>query len=353
MASLRQSYEDWINNDPEEVEDETDDEAMAKFAEEEARHKIQFEGIAQNASKFSSSLGVIKLSDEEKLSPALVGFMKEGIRFSFSNSDELVIGTRLTFLSILIKYAQWIKRNPDHKHTIREFLDGKEIDLKNQESFDDIYEDDLACLLDFRAALGLEESSILGSDDSINGGSTSQRTSLTPHTSVTPRSHMESVSLSDDDESRDTVNNLTNAGTSVAHKSSRGSSVGSIRSMISSVRNSLSPLYEEGDEDDSEQTATSTPAKIKRSRPDESVVSSAISKGSILEDSIDSRQSNDYNSTPGRSKRGRPDESVVSSAMSKGSILEDSIDSSNKSEHDFPHSGGSPTQTTFDGEQSE
>jgi len=54
-----------------------------------------------------------------------------------------------------------------------------------------------------------------------------------------------------DDESRDTVNNLTIAGTSAARMSSRASSMGSVRSTISSARSSLSPLYEEGgDEDD-------------------------------------------------------------------------------------------------------
>ena len=52
------------------------------------------------------SLGVGKLSDP-KLSPALQGFLKEGIRFAFSTSDDddddLVLGGRLSFLSIMSK----------------------------------------------------------------------------------------------------------------------------------------------------------------------------------------------------------------------------------------------------------
>jgi len=52
------------------------------------------------------SLGVGKLSDP-RLSPALQGFLKEGIRFAFSTTDngqdELVLGSRLSFLAIMSK----------------------------------------------------------------------------------------------------------------------------------------------------------------------------------------------------------------------------------------------------------
>jgi hypothetical protein len=57
--------------------------------------------------------------------------MKEGIRFSFSNSAEFVLGSRLSVLHILIKYASWIKRIPEDKLTISDLLHKKEIELKN------------------------------------------------------------------------------------------------------------------------------------------------------------------------------------------------------------------------------
>ena len=42
MASLRQSYEEWINNDPEELSsDHPTDEEMAAFSEAEERHEEQ------------------------------------------------------------------------------------------------------------------------------------------------------------------------------------------------------------------------------------------------------------------------------------------------------------------------
>ena len=317
MASLRQSYENWMNNDPDEIDAvEPTEEEMTHFEEEEAKHEKQFENIVQCASKFSSSLGVTKLSDEENLSPALVGFLKEGIRFSFSNSDEFQLGSRLSFLSILIKYAHWVKKNPEHKLTLASFLEDKEIELKaQQDDAEMIHQDDLRALVEFRFALNLEDSPVFFADASTFGESNSQYTSTTPQTAVTPRSHPDSSTQVDDDESRDTVNDLTIAGTSAAHKSSRGSSLGSVRSIISSVRNSLSPLLEEGNEEDSEETP-STPGRSKRSRFDESVVSSAMPKRSRTEDDIGSRQTE--------------------------------YDSNNESP-----TSNSKTQSTFDGEQSD
>ena len=68
---------------------------------------LKFIAIEHQASKFSMSLGVGKLRDP-KLTPALLGFLREGLRYSFSNNDpdgemELVLGSRLSFLCILSK----------------------------------------------------------------------------------------------------------------------------------------------------------------------------------------------------------------------------------------------------------
>jgi hypothetical protein len=50
------------------------------------------------------SLGVGKLSDP-KLSPSLLGFIHAGVKFAFSNDagDDLLLGSRLSFMSILSK----------------------------------------------------------------------------------------------------------------------------------------------------------------------------------------------------------------------------------------------------------
>jgi len=319
MASLRQSYEDWIDNDPADIDDENPtDEMMANFENQEVKHRKQFQAIVQQAHRFSQSLGVKKLSDEETLSPALAGFVKEGIRFSFSNSDDLMLGSRLTFLSIFIKYAHWIKRDPAHQNTISEYLHEKELELKRHEDFEEVHEDDLAALAEFRTALGLGDSNILSADASTLGDATSLRSAVTPRSAMTPHSQMDSATQSqfEDDESRDTVNDMTvtTPATSAARKSrgssvgsvrsatqsqfdddesrdtvndmtvttpatssarkSRGSSVGSVRSILSSVEGSvLSPLYEGGNEDDSGGSPSTPAARSKRSRYDASVVS--------------------------------------------------------------------------------
>lgn len=76
MASLRLSYEKWLNNDPKEMMGDnlthsTDNVTMNAF-EFERQHEEQFKNVLSQAQKFSSSLGVRKLSDE-KLKPALLG----------------------------------------------------------------------------------------------------------------------------------------------------------------------------------------------------------------------------------------------------------------------------------------
>ena len=78
----------------------------------------------------------------------------------------------------------------------------------------------MVALVEFRSALGLEESKTLSADGSV-GELTTQHTSSNPNMD-TP------TQIDDDDESRDTVNDLTISGTSVAQKVSRGSSVESI-----------------------------------------------------------------------------------------------------------------------------
>lgn len=67
-------------------------------------YREKFQLIEQQAAHLSKSLGVGKLSDP-KLSPTLLGFVRVGVKFAFSNddNDELLLGSRLSFLSILSK----------------------------------------------------------------------------------------------------------------------------------------------------------------------------------------------------------------------------------------------------------
>jgi cohesin complex subunit SA-1/2 len=185
MASLRQSYENWVDEEPDMENDKPSEEEMKDFEEAEKRHKEQFEYLEHRAAQFSKKLGVFGKLSDAKLRPALNGFIKEGIRFSFSNldnngEDSLVLGSRLSFLSILSKYASWIKRDKQAKKEIQKFIDEKEVEMKNHEEFDDVHEDDLGALATFRVTLGLknipkassygaEEDEEMGIDEASDG----------------------------------------------------------------------------------------------------------------------------------------------------------------------------------------
>jgi len=312
MASLRESYKDWIDNDPADIDDgNPTDEMMTQFETDEVKHKDLFAKIVEQANLFSASLGAKnkKHLSDEALSTAFAGFMKEGIRFSFSDSEEFMLGSRLSFLSIFIKYVPWVKVDSKHTKAISGYLNEKEMDLRTNEEFHDVHEDDIAALEEFRNALGLGASKILAADASTLDEDRSLQSTATPRSAVTPNSRMDYTANSDNDddadESRDTVNDLSmlTPATSAARRSRGssvgGSSVGSTRSVVSSVRSSLSPLYEEGNEDDSEESPT---AGSKRSRFDDSVVSrqseSVISKRSRLDDSVLSKGSDSRSASP-------------------------------------------------------
>ena len=312
MASLRESYKDWIDNDPADIDDgNPTDEMMTQFETDEVKHKDLFAKIVEQANLFSASLGAKnkKYLTDEALSTAFAGFMKEGIRFSFSDSEEFMLGSRLSFLSIFIKYVPWVKVDSNHTKAISSYLDEKEMELRTNEEFHDVHEDDLAALEEFRKALGLGASKILAADASTLDEDRSLQSTATPRSAVTPNSRMDYTANSDNDddadESRDTVNDLSilTPATSAARRSRGssvgGSSVGSTHSVVSSVRSSLSPLYEEGNEDDSEESPT---AGSKRGRFDDSGVSrqseSVISKRSRFDDSVLSKESDSRSASP-------------------------------------------------------
>jgi len=97
----------------------------------------------------------------KKLGPALNGFIREGVRFSFSNldnngEDTLVLGSRLSFLLLLSKYASWAKKDRKHKAEIQEYVDELEAEMRGHEEFEEVHADDLESLVAFRHIVGLK-----------------------------------------------------------------------------------------------------------------------------------------------------------------------------------------------------
>lgn len=138
------------------------------------------------------TLGVGTISDN-RLSQALLNFMQEGIRFSFEGDanveDDLLLGTRLPFLTILSKYSTWIRKNKAYCEVLGRLLYAKESALRSHPDFDEVHEDDLRCIRDFQESLGLTESKMrrlsqelpTTQDDSHDG--TGLRASATPGSS--------------------------------------------------------------------------------------------------------------------------------------------------------------------------
>jgi len=241
MASLRQSYNDWMEDEPEEPEGGDDEEALKQFEEMEEAHNEQFGNLEFQASRFSASLGVGKLSDPN-LESAIVGFIKEGIRFAFSRTDsgddELLLGGRLSFLSIISKYVMWVKKSEEKKIFLEEVLDAEEKILRYDQDFEEVLEEDLVTLANFRNSLGIKPYV----EDSGSSRTVSSARPSVEEGSTDPFSSQKHRRVSSD-VSGDISSQLTPTSTPNA---SRGRSYGSsVRSHMSSTRASLSPLYEE------------------------------------------------------------------------------------------------------------
>ena len=111
MACLRLAFENWLDTEPV-VPEDTDptDEEIQEFEEAEQKHLDAFGSMEQVASKLSSTLGVAGRLANDSLKKSIYGFAREGIRYSFDGSDnnkqdedDLVVGSRLSFLLILSK----------------------------------------------------------------------------------------------------------------------------------------------------------------------------------------------------------------------------------------------------------
>jgi hypothetical protein len=162
MSCLKFSFENWVDNEPNEPEESApSEEEIQKFEEAEKHHEDLFASMEQVASKLSSSLGVAGKFGNEVLKKSIRGFMREGIRFAFDgpnpgDDDELVVGSRLAFLSMLQKFTSWVKKDKDNLDNLTDFLIAKETELRRHSEFDEVHPEDLSCLANFRKSMGIK-----------------------------------------------------------------------------------------------------------------------------------------------------------------------------------------------------
>ncbi len=220
------------------------EEEMAMFEDAESAHKLSFAKLEYRSSQFSKSLGMFgKLGPT--LGPALHGFIREGIRFSFSNldangDDSLVLGSRLSFLLILSKYATWIKKDKKHKSKIQEYVDGMECKLRSHEEFQEVHADDLESLAVFRQVMDLKALS------NKTGRCSASVASVSPDNDV------------DGDESLDNVSDLPSPVASTGGKSagSRASHSSRLSSTLPTLPETKVYTREESPQDDDSDSDT-------------------------------------------------------------------------------------------------
>jgi len=266
MASLRQSYENWVDDTPELENDFPSEDEMAEYEQAEKAHKERFSRLEQRASQFSQTLGVFGRLSNKKLGPALNGFVREGIRFSFSNldsngEDTLILGSRLSFLLLLSKYANWVKKDRKHKAEIQEYLDDLEAKMRNHEEFEDVHADDLESLATFRQLVGLKPLSVPKSGASVasarSGASVGSARSGVSVASARSGASVASALTADDrdgDESLDSVGELpspapSTGGRSAGSRASRSSRLSSTLPTLPEAEKEESPQDEESDSD--------------------------------------------------------------------------------------------------------
>ena len=115
MACLRLAFENWVDNEPNEPEESAPtEEQIQVFEEAEKTHQEMYYQLEKIAQALSLTLGKFGKLFNDSLKRSILGFMKEGIRFSFDGAgsqedDDLVVGSRLAFLLILSKYVPFIE----------------------------------------------------------------------------------------------------------------------------------------------------------------------------------------------------------------------------------------------------
>lgn len=277
MACLRQLYDEWIDNEPQDIDDDhPSDEQMVAFETAEKSHKEQFIHVEQLALRLSQSLGVAKL--ENKLIPAIIGFLREGIRFSFSSDedDDLILGSRLSFLPLIEKYLVWIKRLQGAMRELGNELTMREQSLRAHPEFHEVHDDDIKALATFREALGIKtkhaDMSSTGENivtPSNRGGGTHDTKKVGGGDTTPSESFIGSDNLS----------------------TGKRSSIASAQSKISSIRSSLSPLQEHHSTDNSDEDSTH---EFKQASVRESQSTSSASQCTINQKSASSDEETSY-----------------------------------------------------------
>jgi hypothetical protein len=274
MACLRLAFENWVNTDPEDLHGSSPtEEELEAFEDSERIHNQMFADMEHTASKLSMTLGVGKLSDPS-LKKSLLGFMKEGIRYAFDGNekqeDDLVIGSRLPFLNILAKYSIWVKKEKPPLEQLTDYLLQKESELHHHPEYDEVHEDDLRALDEFKRSLGISKRVSYARDATSTAADDYASAMATPSPSTVA---------------------------SASSSRRRSSTVGSQRSRLS-VQSNLSPLYEEEfprDEVDREDSDPSpTPQKRRRlnrsSARGDSSVGSSLTRGTLRTTTVDEEE---------------------------------------------------------------
>lgn len=237
MTCLRVLFDKWVIDEPEdEFESETPtEEEVEAMQEKEKEHKVIFVSMEQTASKLSSTLGVGKIT-HAGLKRDLYSFFKEGIIWAFSNGEEYFLGSRLSFLCLIGKYANWVKKDKSQLAEAKDLFLDKQHELRGHPDYGDVHAEDLNHLRAFANLLGIPQRELsLAVDD--------ETTVYTDYTS----------------------NVATPTPATASSRRNRTSTAGSTRSRMSG-QSTLSPLYEEEDrvDDDDETTEATTPTKRRR-----------------------------------------------------------------------------------------
>lgn len=94
-----------MDAEPQELGDRPSEDDLEEYEANERLHQQKFQALEDLAGRLSASLGVGRLSAD--LASALMGFVQEGIRFSFTaerfGDEEEIAGARLPFLRIMGK----------------------------------------------------------------------------------------------------------------------------------------------------------------------------------------------------------------------------------------------------------
>lgn len=258
MASLRQSYENWVDDTPELENDFPTEDEMTEFEYAEKVHKEQFAGLEHRASQFSQTLGVFGKLSSKNLAPALNGFIREGVRFAFSNldangEDTLVLGSRLSFLLVLSKYASWAKKDKKHKAGIQTYADELESEMRDHEEFEEVHADDLEALAMWRKMMGLKHLPVPSGASVASGRSGASV--------VSARSGASVADDADGDESLDSVGALPSPASSKKSAGSRASRASRLSSTLPTLPEGEKEESPQDDGSDSDSHFSESPAK--------------------------------------------------------------------------------------------